>query len=40
MPRSAIVGGEEDGQPVFIARAFHEGGVREFSSLTRFCYDD
>ncbi|KAF8518752.1 carbohydrate-binding module family 12 protein [Gautieria morchelliformis] len=27
IPPSAILGGEEDGQPIFIARAFLEGGI-------------
>jgi len=28
IPKGAIIGGEEDGQPIYVARAFHEGSVQ------------
>lgn len=33
IPHGAILGGEDDGQPIFIARAFCAGGVCRFSGL-------
>lgn len=30
IPEGAIVGGEHHGRPIYIARAYYEGGIREF----------
>ncbi|KAA1475143.1 carbohydrate-binding module family 12 protein [Dentipellis sp. KUC8613] len=36
IPPGALVGGHENGQPLYIARAFHEGGIQVGKASSRF----